>query len=185
MKRQSLLLLAAIVGLGGCAATASVRPASGRVDARHAERSTLHMRRYVARIRSEHDVTRRLFVEGYRRSPTFRRLVDSIEQSGVLVYVVRHITDVQLGGHMQVMGKANGTRIVFIYINPNLASASVIAMMAHELQHVVEIANARTVVDQHSLVRHYECIGTPDPLNPRRYHNGCCTRHRDRRSWPS
>ena len=62
---------------------------------------------------------------------------------------------------MQVMGVANGTRIVLIFINPNLASVRSIAMIAHELQHAVEIANAPQVVDHQSLLRHYERIGTP------------------------
>lgn len=169
MKRQMSLFLVTSLWLTGCAFTAAVRPPSGLAEAAHAERSSEQTPRYFARVRSEHEVTRRLLAEGYRRSPTFRRLVDIIEQSDLLVYVFRHITEAQLGGHVQVMGEANGTRIVFIFINPNLASVRAITMMAHELQHAVEIANARDVVDHESLVRHYERIGTRDPWNGERY----------------
>ena len=162
MKRWMSLFLMASLWLTGCASTAAVRPrVSGLAEASYAEQPLEQTPRYFSRVRSEHAETRRALAEGYRRSPTFRRVVGIIEQSDLLVYVSHQITETKLGGHVQVMGVANGTRIVLIFINPNLASVRSIAMIAHELQHAVEIANAPQVVDHQSLLRHYERIGTP------------------------
>ena len=169
MKHQISLFLVASLWLTACASTAGLRPASGLADASHAERPSEQTPRYFSRVRSEHEVTTRLLAEGYQRSPTFRRVVDIIEKSDLLVYVFHYITDAKVRGHVQVMGEANGIRIVFIFINSNLTSVRSIAMIAHELQHAVEIANARDVVDHQSLIRHYERIGTPLGWSRQRY----------------
>lgn len=170
MKQRTLLFLVTSLWLTGCASTAAVRPVFRLADASHARRPSEQMPRCFVRVRAEHAETRRLLAQGYRWSPTFRRVLSIIEQSELLVYVFhRRITKVRVGGHLQVMGEANGTRIVFIFINPNLPFLRSIAMIAHELQHAVEIANVRDVVDQQSLARHYERNSTPDRWFGKRY----------------
>jgi hypothetical protein len=105
----------------------------------------------------------RLLRDGVRASETFRRLVDRLRQSDVIVYL-------ECGG---ARGSSGG-RLTFVYAVANwryvhvrvarLASADVqIALIGHELQHAVEIADAPAVVDPLSLVREYQRIGFLSP----------------------
>lgn len=113
------------------------------------------------RVRSDEPGIAQLLTDGQRRSPTLKRLIQTIDASDLLVYVLRWVSSSTVGGSVEVMGAANGQRVVFILINSTLSSVHATAMIAHELQHAVEIANAPEVVDHASLVRHYERIGTP------------------------
>lgn len=102
----------------------------------------------------------RLLHEGERGSATFRRMVDRIRQSDVIVYL-------ECGGggprsadgRLTFISSAGGRRYVHIRV-ARLASADVqIALIGHELRHAVEIADAPAVVDGESLAREYERIG--------------------------
>jgi hypothetical protein len=57
---------------------------------------------------------------------------------------------------------AAGYRYVVVRM-ARLARAQQIAMMAHELQHAVEIAETPAIVDGPSLVREYRRIGYENP----------------------
>jgi len=111
-------------------------------------------------VRSEDPLIRQILADGHKRSHAFRSLIDAIERSNLLVYVFWPVDLLSgMGGSLQVKGAANGQRVVFILINRDLSFVHVVTMIAHELQHAVEIANASEVVDQASLVRHYERVG--------------------------
>jgi len=113
----------------------------------------------TTRVRSlEPDVVE-LVDNGQRKSPTLKRLIQAIDQSDLLVYVHRFMRLSVSGGGLEVMGAANGQRVVFVLINPGLSPAHATAMIAHELQHAMEIATAPDVVDRTSLARHYARIG--------------------------
>lgn len=108
-----------------------------------------------------------LLNDGQQKSPTFRGLIRAVEDSDLLVYVIQWnklATFVQrggvtVGGNVTVGEAANGRRIVFIVINPVLPPDHATAMIAHELQHAIEIANAPQVVDHTSLIHYYQRIG--------------------------
>jgi predicted ATPase len=56
------------------------------------------------------------------------------------------------------MAAAGGLRYVVIRLQPKRRAAE-IAMLAHELQHAVEIADTPSIVDEASLAREYARIG--------------------------
>ncbi len=97
---------------------------------------------------------------GVRVSPTFRQLVARLEASDVVVYVM---FDTELtpntDGHVSLMSKAGGRRYLRLSIDRHTAGCQRLAILGHELQHAVEIAEAADAVDQASMVLLYRRIG--------------------------
>lgn len=101
----------------------------------------------------------RLLQEGVRGSHTFRRLVDRIRQSNVIVYLECGGSARAADGRLTFISSVAGYRYVHIRV-VRLASADVqIALIGHELRHAVEIADAPAIVDGETLAREYERIG--------------------------
>jgi hypothetical protein len=104
----------------------------------------------------------RLLRDGVRSSDTFRRLVDRLRQSDVVVYLECGRGE-QSAGRLTFMSAVGGYRYVHVRV-ARLAVADVqIALIGHELRHAVEIADAPGVVDASSLAREYERIGYLSP----------------------
>lgn len=101
----------------------------------------------------------RLVQDGVRASHTFRRMVDRIRQSDVIVYLECGVGTRSADGRLTFISSVAGHRYVHVRV-ARLATADVqIALIGHELRHVVEIADAPAVVDDKSLAREYERIG--------------------------
>ena len=94
---------------------------------------------------------------GLARSATFRRLADVIERSDLLVYV--EARPLASPAQLQFVAAVSGCRHVRVSVRVPGRDADVVAWLAHELWHAVEIAGAAEVVDQPSLMRFYERIG--------------------------
>jgi hypothetical protein len=106
----------------------------------------------------------RLLRDGVRSSDTFRRLVDRLRQSDVVVYLeCGGHGDRSSGGRLTFVSAVGGYRYVHVRV-ARLAAADIqIALIGHELRHAVEIADAPDVVDDPSLAREYERIGYVSP----------------------
>lgn len=96
---------------------------------------------------------------GARRSYTFARLLDTIEDSDVIVFV-EATPDLppSLTGRMLFAGSAHGQRYVRIQIGPG-SEEDMIAILGHELQHAIEVAEAPEVHDEDALMALYRRIG--------------------------
>jgi len=113
-----------------------------------------------ARIRPQDARLFGLLRDGMARSPTFRALVDRIESSNLIVYVsLSPIMKGNLAGKLTWMTRAGNFRYVRATINTEQASDQMIATLAHELQHAVEVIEDETVSDQRSLQELYKRIG--------------------------
>lgn len=122
-----------------------------------AESITGHPRR--PSIRTTDRRLRALLDEGLRISPTLRALVARLTASDVVVYLRCHgPTEPIGGGRLTFVSSAGGLRYVVVRMT-RLSRAQQIAIMAHELQHAVEIADTPAIVDGQSLVREYHRIG--------------------------
>jgi hypothetical protein len=98
--------------------------------------------------------------EGAARSATFKALVDRIETGDVIVYLaVSPLLKSSLSGSLTWMTQAGGYRYVRASISPDLLFDQMIATVAHELQHAVEVVEDKTVTDEDGLVRLYRRIG--------------------------
>ena len=105
----------------------------------------------------------RLLREGVRASDTFRRLVERLNRSDVVVYLDCGGGRSSADGRLSFVSAVGGYRYVHVRV-ARLASADVqIALIGHELQHAVEIADAPGVVDSLSLAREYQRIGFLSP----------------------
>jgi hypothetical protein len=110
--------------------------------------------------------------EGWTRSATFRRLIEQLNQSETIVYIERGICGF---GHYRAclphwIAIRAGVRYIRILIDPTQRGERELALIAHELQHALEIAQApgiRTADDITELFRRIgrspHCpLGTPD-----------------------
>jgi hypothetical protein len=103
---------------------------------------------------------RQLFAVGLESSPTFRVLVERLELSDVVVYLQ---TDVQgspgVAGRLTFLSVVAGTRYVVIRLTPLRSAVQQLAMIGHELQHAVEVAERPEIVDPESMFREYMRFG--------------------------
>ena len=84
--------------------------------------------------------------EGMARSATFRALVDRIEASNVIVYVaVSPMLKSSLSGALTWMTRAGDFRYVRASISTEQTFDQMIATVAHELQHAVEVIEDESV----------------------------------------
>jgi hypothetical protein len=95
---------------------------------------------------------------GYRRSPTFRRIVDAIERSNVIVYVERRALTSR-GAAMHFVTVAGGYRYVRVTLDAEIAHDPAVALLGHELQHAAEVAAASWVIDLRTFADLYDRIG--------------------------
>lgn len=108
-------------------------------------------------IRSTDRRLRSLLEEGVRTSPTLRALVARLHASDVVVYLQCEGPSAP-DGRLTFVSAVGGQRYVVVRM-ARFPKSQQIAMMAHELQHAVEIAEHPAIVDQMSLVREYKRIG--------------------------
>jgi hypothetical protein len=115
-------------------------------------------------IRTNDQRLQRLLRDGVRSSDTFRRLVQRLRQSDVVVYLdCGGSRERTVDGRLTFISAVGGFRYVHVRV-ARLAAADVqIALIGHELRHAVEIADAPSVVDASSLAREYERIGYLNP----------------------
>jgi len=98
--------------------------------------------------------------QGYDRSPTFRRLVDELEASDVIVYV-QPATQLpgSLRGHIRFAVATAANRYLRIFVSAKVRGDAFIALVGHELQHAGEVARSPFVRDDRSLAVLYRVIG--------------------------
>jgi len=101
-----------------------------------------------------------LIREGVRFSPTFQALADRLSNSDLIVYVdADNFAPDGLDGRLTFLTSAPGVRYVHIRVAHYPDAPRQIAIIGHELQHAVEIADHPAIVDEESLGREYARIG--------------------------
>lgn len=129
-------------------------------------------------LRPQDDRLSNLLRNGSARSATFKALVDRIEASKVIVYVTSNPRmHANLSGMLTWMSRAGDFRYLRISINPDPTSDRMIATIAHELHHAVEVIEDDTVNDETSLVALYRRIGEQSGLSlPSRWETAAAQR---------
>jgi len=124
--------------------------------------ATDHRRSYTpyARIRPMQDVGARLLADGMAHSPTFRWLVDRLERSNVIVYIdVRPDMPAHIGGSLRFLARSATDHFVRIQLNRVFQGRTLVALLAHELQHAVEVAESGQVNSADDLRQLYRRVG--------------------------
>lgn len=91
----------------------------------------------------------RLIEEGVPRCETLRVLMEAIAGSDVVLYVDLEDRDPngtsRVEAHLQFAGATAATRYLRVWLQPRRTDDRLIALLAHELQHAVEVAAAPQV----------------------------------------
>lgn len=116
--------------------------------------------RGTARLRPQSSRIAGWVARGLGRSPTLRALTERVERGDVVVYLeVAHTLDPDMAACVTWMAAVPGARYVRVSMRPNLPTSEAIAMLAHELQHVVEVIDHPEVESAAGLAALYQRIG--------------------------
>jgi len=121
-----------------------------------AEPATFHLQR----IRTTGARLHALIERGLRDSPTFRALAARLEQSDVIAYLIADMcAPPGIAARLTFLSASGGVRYVVVRLRPLGSPLQEVAVLAHELQHAVEIADHASIVDADTLAREYLRIG--------------------------
>jgi hypothetical protein len=114
----------------------------------------------TARVRAADGRTATILHDGLTRSSTVRTLVNEIEQSDLIVYLeIQWNLPRGLAGNLAWVAATRSSRYLRISLSPELTTDAMVATLAHELQHAVEIAREASIVSSVTMVRYYERNG--------------------------
>lgn len=109
---------------------------------------------------------RQLVAAGRSASPTFRSLVERLERSNVVVYLQSDVYGTPgVAGRLSFLSVVADTRYVVIRLTPLRSTVQQLAMIGHELQHAVEVAERPGIVDAGSMYREYRRFGYLSDVN--------------------
>ena len=112
------------------------------------------------RIRSSERRINKLLEDGVRRSRSFADLVSKIHRTNVIVYIeTSHTLEPETVGRILLQTVAGGQRYLRVQVRGLLQGDMVIAIIAHELHHALEVADDVSVVDDATLTELYKRIG--------------------------
>jgi len=113
----------------------------------------------VTHVRSDEPRIVRLIDVGRSQSETFRRLLDRLDESDVIVYIHPKQKHEALGGYLShKVVVAGGCRYLHVALTMLGADRWLVALLAHELQHVVEVADHPEARDRQSVAAMFELI---------------------------
>ena len=117
-------------------------------------------------IRPEAPMLKTAIATALEGSPTFRSIVEHIDGSDVIVHMTcGYFKSATMAGRTMLSSAGPDVRYVRVQILCDQSPQAIVAIVAHELQHVAEIASAPAVVDDHSFGRLYRKIGFPTCLS--------------------
>ena len=112
------------------------------------------------RIRAATPRVGKLIDEGVQRSRTFAELVKAIHTTNVIIYVEATFgLPPDVSGRILFASVAGNQRYLRIQVQSTLGRDLLIATIAHEFQHALEVATDSTVVDEKGFLALYRRIG--------------------------
>ena len=101
-----------------------------------------------------------LFEQGLEQSPTLRALVAELEATRVLVFAECHFhLPSGVAGRLNFVTSVKGIRYVRVAVDCWLTQRWQVSLLAHEIQHALEIGRHAEVVDVDAMESLYEGIG--------------------------
>ena len=134
----------------------------------------------ASRLRPQQARMTRWLADGTLRSSTFRALVRRIETSDVLVYLDIARLAPGVSASLTFMGDTPYGRMVKLSVRPHLSGRDTLAMIAHEMQHVVELAEHPDVRSEAAFETLFRQIGHPSSFAARHFDTRAAMRTGDR-----
>jgi hypothetical protein len=101
-----------------------------------------------------------LFEVGLAQSPTLDALVTELNAAPILVFADCNMQmPSRIGARLNLLTSVGQTRYVRVRVDCALAPRHQIALLAHEIQHALEIAGRPDVLDEEDMESFYEQIG--------------------------
>ena len=107
------------------------------------------------RVRTNHAGIRTLIDRATVRSPTFRNLIETINASDGIVYVVSAHCGHGVRACLSDVRIAGSHRILFVRVDVRKADRNLMTSIGHELRHAVEVLNDRSVTNNTALYFFY------------------------------
>jgi hypothetical protein len=112
------------------------------------------------RVRAATPRVGKLIDEGLQRSPTFAQLINDVHATNVIVYVeATFALPPEVSGRILMAGLAGDQRYLRVQVRATLQRDLLIATIAHELRHALEVAGDPTVIDEKGFLALYRRIG--------------------------
>jgi hypothetical protein len=98
-----------------------------------------------------------ILLDGLRRSSTLRAIVEQIESRNVIVHIEMWagLAKKGIAGRLTWVTAAARYRYVRVALSPMLSGNAAISILGHELQHVLEVGDDESIVDNATLSRYY------------------------------
>jgi hypothetical protein len=114
----------------------------------------------LIRVRTGDRRIQAALAKGAEQSAAFREVLDRVQSGDVIAYIeLQPRLRGRLWGVLKWMGATTRVRYVRIDLNPFVTRHQLIATLAHELQHVAEIGDAPSVVNERTLSAFYRDVG--------------------------
>lgn len=115
---------------------------------------------HIEQLRPSTPYLQAILAAGHRESAHFRRLVERLASATVIVHITPATTmpPVPPGG-LRFVTRVGDYRYLRIALRTDLPPEQLIALLAHELQHAREIAEAPQVVNEATLRQFYRTRG--------------------------
>jgi hypothetical protein len=122
----------------------------------------------TSRVRAEDPVIATAITQGIQRSTTFRLLVEAIDGTDGLVYVLEGKCGLGVRACLHMSVDLSGpNRLLRVFVNPERApGCELVASIGHELQHVLEVLSNRRIRSTAELTSFFHRIR---PNNPGRF----------------
>jgi hypothetical protein len=111
-------------------------------------------------VRTAEAMVRAAIDEGADRSPSFRGLLDRLNDSDVIVHVVWDLRAQDgIAGRLAFVADAGSVRYFRIFVSPSLSMTDLMSVLGHELEHAVEVAERTWIRNQAAMRSFYVSIG--------------------------
>ncbi len=116
----------------------------------------------ASRLRPASTFVAGVIEEGACRSATLRSMVATLQTTDLIVYVTMvPVSDHRVAAGLQYLGATTTHRILQVVLRFPLDRIARMAMLGHELQHVIEVASAPEIRSQKTLEDYYRAHGVP------------------------
>jgi len=115
-------------------------------------------------IRTDDAGIRALIAEGSARSPTFNHLIDAVDATDGIVYLLRGSCHARVRACLLIhMTSAGGHRVLRLVIEQQKADSALLPTIAHELTHAHEVLGDGKVRSTRDMYALYVRIGIDPP----------------------